>query len=327
MELQSDVAIVKQNIFDLDFEGWQKWLAGIGVKKYIVKQIFDWIYLKQVYNPLEWTNVAISTREIINQHFDYKLPEIVYSAVAADNTIKFLIKLADGKTIESVAIPSKKRMTLCLSSQVGCAIGCTFCHTATQGFTRNLKVHEVVGQFLVVNKFLQDNLDPAIHVNHITNIVYMGMGEPLHNFENMKTATEIFIDDQALRIGQRRVTLSTSGMVPQIEKLWDFPPINFTISLHSAIDKTRSTLMPINKVYDVQRLIAAIKTIPLKPRRMITFAYTLIDGVNNAQEDLDAIMNLLPKQVSKINLIPYNEFPGSEFKRQVRKTSHGFMIS
>jgi 23S rRNA (adenine2503-C2)-methyltransferase len=244
---------------------------------------------------------------------DFSLPKIIWSGRSKDGTRKFLLKMTDHQSIEAVVIPSKNdRLTLCVSSQVGCAIGCTFCHTGTMGLKRHLKIEEIIGQYLIASKFLKDEEDENVR---LTNIVYMGQGEPLHNFENVKKATIIFMENKGLGLGQRKITLSTSGLVPQIEKLHDFPPVNIAISLHASRDDIRSELMPINKVFDLKRLFGAIAKIPLKGHRHITYEYILIRDLNDGQQDVTALARLLPRKVSKVNIIPFNEYPGSNFKR------------
>jgi 23S rRNA (adenine2503-C2)-methyltransferase len=225
--------------------------------------------------------------------------------------------------VETVIIRAPNRLTLCLSSQVGCAIGCKFCHTGTMGLTRNLFTAEVIGQFLQVEEWLREN--PLSEAPGLTNIVYMGQGEPLHNYENMKTATTIFLEPNGLGMGQRRITLSTSGLVPQIEKLGEFPPVNIALSLHSARNEFRDEIMPINKAYDLKRLFEAIKKIPLKAHRRITYEYILLDGLNNTEQDIEAIANLLPVAESKINLIPFNDHPGSPYKKPSFEKNQWFM--
>jgi 23S rRNA (adenine2503-C2)-methyltransferase len=305
--------IMKPSFFDLTFEELKVVLTTQGFSAFGATQIYDWVYKKWEFNPANWTNVAKASREYITATYDLELLKIVWNGLSKDGTRKFLVKMNDGQTVEAVAIPARDRLTLCLSSQVGCAVGCTFCHTATQGLKRHLKVGEVVGQYMAVQKWLFDN----VHAEEkLTNIVYMGQGEPLHNYENMKKATNIFMHERGLGLGQRRITLSTSGLVPAIEKLAeDFPPVNLAISLHSARNDVRTELMPINKVYDLERLFAAIKKIPLKAHRRITYEYLLADGINDTMEDVVALAELLNPKESKINLIPFNEFPGSKYKR------------
>jgi 23S rRNA (adenine2503-C2)-methyltransferase len=304
---------MKPSFFDLTYEDLTTLLKEKGFSPFGSTQLFDWVYKKGIYNPLEWTNVSKAAQKFFLENFDLSLLDVVWNGLSQDGTRKFLVKMKDGQTVESVAIPARDRLTLCISSQVGCAVGCTFCHTATQGLKRHLTTSEVVLQFITVQNWLRVNVGMD---EKLTNIVYMGQGEPLHNFENMKRATIIFMSEKGLGLGQRRITLSTSGLVPAIEKLaLDFPPVNIALSLHSARNDIRSELMPINKVYDLKRLFQAIKMIPLKAHRRITYEYLLIDGLNDSMEDVLALSNLLNSRESKINLIPFNEFPGSKYKR------------
>lgn len=301
----------KKSFFQFTITDLEELLLENGFKKFNAKQLFTWIYQSKKKNPEDWTNISKKLKEFFLENFFLDLPQIVWEGHSKDGTRKFLVKFTDEKTVETVLIPAKERRTICISSQVGCAIGCTFCHTGTMGLTRHLLPHEIVGQYQVVQEWL-DNNAPG---EKISNIVYMGQGEPLHNFDHVKKATEIFLDDHGLGLGQRRITLSTSGLIPAIKKLNDFPPVNIAISLHAAHDNIRSELMPINKVYDLNRLLAAIKEIPLKAHRWITFEYLLIAGLNDRIEDIEALERLLVKKTSKVNIIPFNEYPGSNFKR------------
>ncbi len=304
---------MKPSFFDLTFDDLKDLLKEKGFTQFGATQIFDWVYKKGEYEPMNWTNVARNTREFFATEYDTTLLKIVWNGLSKDGTRKFLVKMNDGQTVETVAIPARERLTLCVSSQIGCAVGCTFCHTATQGLKRHLKPSEVVGQFLAVQDFLKKTVGPD---EKLTNIVYMGQGEPLHNYENMKKATLIFMSERGMNLGQRRITLSTSGLVPAIEKLAiDFPPVNIAISLHSARNDVRTELMPINKVYDLDRLFAAIKQIPLKAHRRITYEYLLAADMNDTMEDVIALGKLLNPKESKINLIPFNEYPGSKYRR------------
>lgn len=303
---------MKPSFFDLNYDDLKALLVEKGFSPFGATQMFDWVYRKWIHDPREWSNVSKAAKEFFSENYDFSLLKIVWSGLSKDGTRKFLVKMNDGQTVETVAIPARERLTLCVSSQVGCAVGCTFCHTATQGLKRHLKASEVVLQYLTVQKFLNDLGEG----DALTNIVYMGQGEPLHNYENMKKATQIFMAERGLALGQRRITLSTSGLVPAIEKLAvDFPTVNIAISLHSARNDVRTQLMPINKVYDLDRLFNAIKQIPLKAHRRITYEYLLIDGVNDSIEDVVALSELLNSKESKINLIPMNEYPGSQYKR------------
>ncbi len=304
---------MKPSFFDLTFDDLKSLLKEKGFTIFGATQIFDWVYKKNERDPANWSNVAKNTREFFAENYDMSLLKIVWNGLSKDGTRKFLVKMNDGQTVEAVAIPARERLTLCVSSQVGCAVGCTFCHTATQGLKRHLKPSEVVGQYLAVQDFITN---VAMSDSKLTNIVYMGQGEPLHNYENMKKATQIFMSERGMNLGQRRITLSTSGLVPAIEKLAiDFPPVNIAISLHSARNDVRTELMPINKVYDLDRLFTAIKQIPLKAHRRITYEYLLLADINDSLEDVQALAKLLNPKESKINLIPFNDYPDSKYRR------------
>lgn len=299
--------------YNLTLSDLKEFLKDKGQKAFVAEQIFSWVYKKYEFDPNNWLNISKDLRQLLIESFDFSLPKIVWNGLSKDGTRKYLTAMRDGKSVETVMIAAESgRRTLCISSQVGCAIGCTFCHTGTMGLTRNLETGEIVGQFLAVQDWLNKNTESQ---DKLSNIVYMGQGEPLHNFVNVKKATELFTEEKALNIGQRRITLSTSGLVPQIQKLDEFPSINIAISLHAAHNNIRTELMPINKAFDLERLFKAIKTIPLKAHRYITYEYLLIDHYNDREEDIEGLVKLLPKKISKVNLIPFNEYPESKFKR------------
>jgi 23S rRNA (adenine2503-C2)-methyltransferase len=303
----------RESIYSLTLEQLREALVEAGLARFAADQVYHWIYKRFVFDPDQWSNVSSKVKDLLTSSYSFALPKIVWSGQSVDGTRKFLVAMEDQKTVETVAIPAKNdRLTLCISSQVGCAIGCKFCHTGTMGLTRHLSAGEIVGQFMAISRWLKDRVSDD---ERLTNIVYMGQGEPLHNFDNVKRATMIFLEDKGLGLGQRKITLSTSGLVPQIEKLGDFPPVNIAISLHAAHNNIRSELMPINKVYDLERLLLAISKIPLKAHRWITYEYLLIEEMNDREEDVEALAQLLNPAVSKINLIPFNEYPESAFKR------------
>jgi 23S rRNA (adenine2503-C2)-methyltransferase len=312
---------MKHSIFSFSLIELREFLTAQGFAKFSGDQIYNWIYKKFSFSPNEWKNLSKKLLHYIEENIDLGLPKIVWEGVSTDGTRKYLLQMEDKQTIECVVIPAKDRLTLCVSSQVGCAIGCNFCHTGTMGLKRNLKPEEIVGQYLVINKHLKEKIGPD---TRLTNIVYMGQGEPLHNFDFVKRATLIVMEEKGLGLGQRKITLSTSGLVPQIEKLSDFPPVNIAISLHASHDNIRTELMPINKVYDLKRLFGAIKKIPLKAHRHITYEYILINDLNDRDEDISGLLELLPKKVSKVNIIPFNEYPGSEFKRPSKERINWF---
>ncbi len=282
---------------------------------YGAEQVYAWVYKHFVFDMKSWTNVSKAVKAYLQERYSFDLPKVLWHGQSLDGTRKFLFGLNDGQSIETVLIPARDRFTLCVSSQVGCAIGCRFCHTGTMGFKRNLEASEVIGQLMAVTTMFNTK---------ITNVVYMGQGEPLHNFENMKQATLILMAERGLALGQRKITLSTSGLVPQIERLSEFPPVNVAISLHAAHNNIRSELMPINKAYDLERLLQAIRGIPLKAHRFITYEYILIEGLNDRLEDANALIELLDKKNSKVNIIPFNEYPDSAFKRPSKEKTLWF---
>ncbi len=307
-----NIKLEKPSLYAFTLNELRDYLQEKGLAKFAADQIYQWMYKIHERDLSKWSNISKKIREDFENNFDLSLPTIVWNGLSKDGTRKFLVKMRDGNTVETVAIPAKDRLTLCISSQVGCAIGCTFCHTGTMGLTRNLTSDEIVGQFLAVSDWLKQNVGPE---ERLSNIVFMGQGEPLHNYDQVRTATIIFMEDKGLMLSQRKITLSTSGLVPQIEKMWDFPPVNIAISLHAAHNNIRSELMPINKAFDLERLFDAIKKVPLKAYRRITYEYILIADLNDRQEDIDGLVDLLEKSKSKINIIPYNDFPDSKFKR------------
>jgi len=302
----------KKSLYSFTLSELRDYLAEKGFAKFAADQIYQWLYKSQERDLNLWSNIAKRIKDDFQLNLDTELPTIIWNGLSKDGTRKFLVKMFDGQTVEAVAIPARDRLTLCISSQVGCAIGCTFCHTGTMGLKRHLTADEIVGQYMAITFWLKEHVGPE---ERLTNIVYMGQGEPLHNYENVRTSTIIFMEDKGLGLSQRKITLSTSGLVPQIEKMWDFPPVNIAISLHAAHNNIRTELMPINKAYDLERLFDAIRKVPLKAYRRITYEYILIADLNDRPEDIEGLVNLLDKQKSKINLIPYNDFPESKFKR------------
>ena len=305
--------MMKHSLFSFDIEHLKEHFISHSLPSFAADQVYGWIYKHGEYASDRWMNISKKTKEYVNLFMDQSLPIIISKKISEDGTIKFLVGFKDKKTVETVLIFSKKRVTLCLSTQVGCAVGCVFCHTGTMGLSRNLKVEEIVGQFLLADHWLKKNKEGI----KIDNIVYMGQGEPLHNFENVRKATTIFMEKKGIGLGQRKITLSTSGLIPQIEKLIFFPPINIAISLHSPYDEIRSKLIP--KGHDLVRLFESIKKIPLKAHRWITYEYVLISGLNDRIDDIDGLSRLLVPRTSKINLIPFNEFPESSLKSPSRQ--------
>lgn len=301
-----------KSLYSFTLDDMRNYFVENKFAKFAADQLYNWIYKHYIFDMDVWTNVSKKIKSHILEQIDMSLPEVIWDGLSKDGTRKFLVKMKDDETVECVVIPAKDRLTLCVSSQVGCAIGCVFCHTGTMGLKRHLDSGEIVGQYLAVTKWLKENVDQDAR---LTNIVYMGQGEPLHNFDNVKKATEIVMEDKGIGLGQRKITLSTSGLVPKIEKLHDFPPVNIAISLHASHNGIRDELMPINEVFNLERLFEAIKKIPLKAYRRITYEYLLIADMNDRLEDLEGLVDLLNNKESKINLIPFNEYPESRFKR------------
>jgi 23S rRNA (adenine2503-C2)-methyltransferase len=286
-------------------------LVEMGLKKYCAAQVFGWIYQKRASSFEEMTNIAKADRSLLSNAFCITSPAVVRTELSRDGTRKFLFELEDRHTIESVLIPGEDRLTLCISSQVGCAQACRFCLTGRGGFTRNLKSHEIYDQVLEVSRILKQE-----GTRGITNIVLMGMGEPLANFEEVLKALKIVTGHRGLGFSPRRVTISTAGLVPEIDKLGESGvKVNLAVSLNATTDEIRDRIMPVNRRYPIRQLLAACKHFPLEPRRRITFEYVMLKGVNDTQEDALRLIRLLRGIKCKVNLIPFNPFPASEFVR------------
>lgn len=302
-----------RSIFSFTLSELRDYLAEQGCAKFAADQVYQWLYKHHELDIEKWSNISKKIKQHFAEHISFELPKVVFHIQSVDGTRKFLLQLADGNTVETVAIPAEGRLTQCISSQVGCAMGCRFCNTGTMGFIRHLTVEEVIGQYMAVTKWVRENGDdPEIR---ISNLVYMGQGEPLHNFDNILQATKVFMEEKGLAIGGRKITLSTSGLVPQIQKLNDFPAVNLAISLHSTYDEQRSQLMPINDKWDLTKLFDALNSLQLREHRFITYEYLLISDFNDRVKDIEGLNRLLDRDSSKINLIPFNEFPGSPYKR------------
>ena len=297
-------------------------LATQGLKPYRAAQVFDWIYKHGATTFDEMTNLSKAERTLLASSYSLVSPRILEQEASADGTEKYLLQLEDRQTIESVVIPDGKRLTLCISTQVGCKQGCRFCLTGRNGFRRNLTAYEIADQVAVVEKNISESGDgPAGEARpdrrrHITNIVLMGMGEPLANYEAVQRALTIITAAWGFGFSPRRVTLSTVGLVPEIKKLGrDGPRVNIAVSLNATTDRIRDGIMPVNKRFPLQELIAACRHYPLEPTRRITFEYVLLGGVNDSEEDALRLATLLRGIPCKVNLIPFNPFPGSAFSR------------
>lgn len=301
------------NLLDYDAAGLTAWFAEQGEKPFRAKQVLRWVHRSGVADFNAMTDLAKSLRDKLLQRAVVAPPAVVSDKISDDGTRKFLIDVGNGNAVESVFIPEDERGTLCISTQAGCALDCAFCSTGKQGFNRNLTVCEIIGQLWQANKALG-----AVHGNErvISNVVLMGMGEPLANYENTVTALHLMLDDNAYGLSRRRVTVSTSGLVPVIDRLREDCPVALAVSLHAPNDALRDQLVPINQKYPLQQLLAACQRYLTKaPRDFITFEYTMLAGVNDSDAQARELLALVRDVPCKFNLIPFNPFPGSPFRR------------
>ncbi len=274
--------------------------------------LFNWHYKKKKTSPC-LVDLAKNTVSFFRENYDFSLPQISEVFESKDKTVKFLFKLKDGKQVETVLIPFTNRYSICLSSQVGCAMKCSFCFTGTQGFKRNLTTDEIIGQYLEVYRWLEKNRPGD---GKILNIVFMGQGEPLHNFDQVRKACDIFISQAGSSVSAQKITISTSGYLPGLKRwIKEMPQVNLALSLHSPIEAKRSTLIPINQNYPLADVLAYIDEIPLKKKQFIIFEYLLIADFNDQDADAHATAKLIKEKEAHINLIAFNPFPGSEYKR------------
>ena len=305
------------NLPDFTLEEMEDFISSLGKEKYRARQVMKWLHQKNVSSFDEMTTLSRDFRDKLSQISRISLPRIVKIQTSQDTTKKALLRLEDGSFIESVLIPGKNHWTICISTQVGCAMGCKFCLTARQGLTRNLTPSEIVGQLTVLKRETPEGSD-------IKNIVMMGMGEPLANYENTLKAIQILTSDFGAAFSNRKVTVSTCGLAPEVIQLGKDICINLAVSLNAADDLTRGKLMPVNKKYPLAELLDACRKYPMPGRRLLTFEYILIDGVNASVKDAQKLAALLKKQRCKINLIVFNEFCGSGFKAPTPEDVHNF---
>ncbi|MDX2300318.1 MAG: 23S rRNA (adenine(2503)-C(2))-methyltransferase RlmN [Xanthomonadaceae bacterium] len=314
--------VAKQNLLDLDRGGLECFFADVlGEKRFRAHQVMKWIYHRHVTDFEQMTDLGKVLRGKLAQHAQVLPPDVVFEKPSTDGTHKWLLGMNGGNAIETVLIPDKGRGTLCVSSQVGCGLNCQFCSTATQGFNRNLSTAEIIGQVWVAAKHLGN---VPHHQRKLTNVVMMGMGEPLLNFDNVVRAMSIMRDDLGLGLANKRVTLSTAGLVPMIDRLGLESDVSLAVSLHAPDDDLRTSLVPLNKKYPIEELMAAcVRYAIRKKRESVTFEYTLMKGVNDQPAQARALARLMRKfdaQVqradsAKVNLIPFNPFPGTRFER------------
>ena len=283
--------------------------------------LFNWHYKKKKSEPLV-KDLSKAALDYIRNTFTFDLPEIVFESKAQDRTVKFLMALDDGARVESVLIPFQGKYSLCVSSQAGCAMKCSFCHTGQQGLARNLETREIVGQYLQAWKWLAKNRPGE---ERILNIVFMGQGEPLHNFDAVKKACEIFVSQHGTSLASQKITVSTCGYLPGLRR-WkrEMPAVNLALSLHSPFASKRTRLIPVNKAYPLEEVLKEIERLPLAKKQFVTYEYLLIKDYNDGEEDVAALGELLRGKRALVNLIPFNPIPGSEFKRPGREEVEKF---
>lgn len=320
---------MKQNLLDLDAAGLTSWFAAMGEKPFRAKQVLRWLHQFGEDDFERMSDVAKSLRVRLAAISEVRLPQVLRDSTAADGTRKWLLDVGNGNAVECVFIPEENRGTLCISTQAGCALDCAFCSTGRQGFNRNLTTGEIIGQLWWAKKALGDFRNsgsgevlrriaeadfPADRI--ISNVVLMGMGEPLANFENVVAALHLMLDDNAYGLSRRRVTVSSSGILPAMDRLRDECPVALAVSLHAPNDALRDKLVPINRKYPVAELMATCRRyLDKAPRDFITFEYVMLDGVNDSEEHARELVRLVRDVPCKFNLIPFNPFPDSGFKR------------
>lgn len=317
-------------LIGLSLPEMQEALAIHDLPKFRAKQVWNWIYQRGVRDFESMGNLPKDMRTLLSDYYSIERPTVVTEQRSSDGTIKWLLAMSDGQQIETVYIPEEKRGTLCVSSQVGCTLTCRFCHTGTQPLVRNLGPHEILQQIMHARDVLgewpkvneksgpQDGRD-------LTNIVMMGMGEPLYNYDNVAKALKICMDEDGLSISKRRITLSTSGVVPQIVQCGEELGVNLAISLHAPNNELRSSIMPINNKYPLEELLDACRHYPgASENRKITFEYVMLAGVNDSDECAHELVNILYGIPAKVNIIPFNKWPNSDFECSSRNRIMAF---
>ncbi len=304
---------MRVNLLGLNREELEQTLEGLGQKPFRARQLMRWIHHFGVSDFGSMTDIAKSLRELLADHAVVEVPRLLSEQVSEDGTRKWLLELSPGNAIETVFIPEDDRGTLCISSQVGCALACTFCATGRQGFNRNLTTAEIIGQVWWANRALGH--DPKGE-RIISNVVLMGMGEPLLNYDAVVKAIDILLDDFGYGLSRRRVTLSTSGVLPALERLRERAPVALAVSLHAPTDALRDVLVPINQKYPIKELMAACRRyLEVGPRDFVTFEYVLLDGVNDSEAHARQLIACVADVSCKFNLIPFNPFPNSGYQR------------
>lgn len=316
------------DIMNLSLNDLTKIVQEQGKPVYSAKNIYKWIYKRSVTDFASMTDISKELRKYFAEKYTLYTPKILKAEKSKDGCVKFLLELFDKETIESVLIPKEDRVTLCVSTQVGCKMGCSFCCTATQGFVRDLKASEIVSQVTLVNDYATKELNYKTDdsgVRAISNLVYMGMGEPLDNLEAVIKSIEILSDDNGMGFGLRKITVSTCGLIPKMEDFKRRSGARLAISLNAVDDELRNRLMPVNKKYSIDRLINCIKGMYIRPHDFITIEYIMFEGLNNTTKDAEKLAEYLEGLPVKVNLIPFNPHSGSEeLKRPSDKSMYEF---
>ena len=313
---------MKENLLGLDALGLERFFEAHGEKPFRARQVLRWVHQRGEADFAQMSDLAKGLREKLAAIAEVQPPVIVGDTAAADGTRKWLLKVDGANAVEAVFIPETRRGTLCVSSQAGCVLDCAFCSTGKQGFNRNLTTAEIIGQLWLANRLLQDEVRGS---RPITNVVMMGMGEPLLNLDNVIPALRLMLDDNAYGLSRRRVTVSSAGVVPGIDRLRDECPVALAVSLHAPNDELRDRLVPVNRKYPLAELVKACKRyLDKAPRDFITFEYVMLEGVNDGDAHARELVALAAKVRSKFNLIPFNPFPNSGFKRSSPERIRGF---
>ena len=302
------------NLFDLDYEALCEFFVALGEKPYRARQLMRWVYQRNVRDFEQMTDMSKTTRSLLKKHACLALPSVQQDRLSADGTCKWLFDLHDGNLIETVYIPESARGTLCVSSQVGCALDCSFCATGRQGFNRNLSAGEIIGQVWLATNLLASN--PRTRSERITNIVMMGMGEPLLNYKQLLPSLKLMLDDRAYGLSKRRVTVSTSGIVPAMDRLTRDIDVSLAVSLHAPNDALRNELVPVNRKYPISELMGACRRyITGERKKRVLFEYVMLAGINDQPCHAKELVKLLKNFPGKVNLIPFNPFPQAGYRR------------
>src|SRR3954453_10931341 len=324
MSLESPAPDGRRNLVGLSRAELAEEMAAFGAEPFRARQLWHWVYHRGVTDFAAMTNLAKGFRERLAEGHELSRPEISRAQLSADGTRKWLLRFGDGQEVEAVHIPESDRGTLCVSSQVGCTLTCTFCHTGTQRLVRNLNAVEIVAQIMIARDALGEWPSPQ-EDRQLTNIVLRGMGEPLYNFDNVAAAMKIVMDPEGLAISRRKITLSTAGVVPMIARVGAELGVNLAISLHAVRDELRDRLVPLNRKYPIAELIAACHRYPRASNaRRITFEYVMLKGVNDSEADAHELVRLIRGIPAKVNLIPFNPWPGTKFERSSRSAIDRF---